>query len=183
MSLGGNALLKWLGEHGEDAARLTAHAVAISAPLDLAAAGHALGRGFNMVYTRAFPATLKRKAAAKLVLSPGSFDGRAMRASKNLYEFDNAVTAPLHGFRGTDDYWTRASSWPLLAGIRVPTLVLNARNDSFMPQSALANTRNASSHVKLEFPASGGHVGFPTGPFPGRHAWLATRVIDFFSDH
>lgn len=182
VSLGGNALLKWLGEQAEDAAPIVSHAAAVSAPLDLAAAGHALGRGFNRVYTRMFLESLKRKAAAKLKRFPDSFDGPAMRASANLYEFDNAVTAPLHGFRDTDDYWQRASSWPLLANIRVPTLVINARNDPFMPESALARTRAASKHVTLEFPAGGGHAGFLSGPFPGSHGWLAARILEFFSE-
>ena len=180
VSLGGNALLKWLGEQGEAALPVVRHAAAVSAPLDLTAAGHALGRGFNKVYTRMFLGSLKRKAKEKLRAFPGSFDGSAMQASRNLYEFDNAVTAPLHGFRDTDDYWARASSWPLLAGIRVPTLVINARNDPFMPESALAHTRHASPQVTLEFPAGGGHAGFLSGPFPGTHGWLADRIFEFF---
>lgn len=182
VSLGGNALLKWLGERGEDATGVVAHAAAVSAPIDLAAAGRALGRGFNMVYTRMFLGSLKRKASAKLAQFPGSFDGNAMRAAKTLYDFDNAVTAPLHGFRDADDYWQRASSWPQLAGIRVPTLVLNARNDPFLPECALAHARGASKHVKLDFPAHGGHVGFLSGPFPGRHGWLSKRLLGFLSD-
>ena len=181
VSLGGNALLKWLGESGDEAAKIVAHAAAISAPLDLTAAGHALGRGFNKLYTRMFLGSLKRKSAAKLRHFPGSVDERAMLASRNLFEFDNVVTAPLHGFRDTDDYWHRASSWPGLAAIRVPTLVINARNDPFMPEAALERTRTASKHVTLEFPAGGGHAGFLSGPFPGRHGWLARRLLEFFS--
>lgn len=181
VSLGGNALLKWLGEQGDAAVPIAAHAAAISAPLDLAAAGHTLGQGFNRFYTRIFLGSLKRKSMAKLKRFPGSFDGAAMRASTSLYEFDNAVTAPLHGFRDTEDYWHRSSSWPLLGRITVPTLVLNARNDPFMPESALAQTRAASKHVTLEFPAGGGHVGFLSGPFPGNHGWLAARILEFFS--
>ncbi len=182
VSLGGNVLLKWLGEQGEGATSIVARAAAVSAPLDLAAAGNALGQGFNMVYTRMFLRTLKRKAATKLARLPGIFDERAMRASKNLYEFDNAVTAPLHGFRDTNDYWTRSSSLPFLPGIRVPSLVLNARNDPFLPAEALAGTRAASSNVKLEFPETGGHVGFISGNFPGRHGWLSERLFEFFLD-
>ena len=182
VSLGGNALLKWLGERGEQAAGIVARAAAVSAPIDLACAGHALGHGFNLFYTQVFLRTLKRKAAAKLARFPGIFDGHAMLASRNLYEFDNAVTAPLHGFRDTDDYWERASSWPLLAGIAVPTLILNARNDPFLPESALSHTRSASGQVTLEFPDHGGHVGFMSGPIPGRHGWLAARILDFYSD-
>jgi predicted alpha/beta-fold hydrolase len=183
VSLGGNALLKWLGERGKEATGVVAHAASVSAPIDLAAAGRALGNGFNMVYTRMFLRTLKRKAAAKLQQFPESFDGEAMRAAQTLYDFDNAVTAPLHGFRDTDDYWQRASSWPHLAAIQVPTLVLNARNDPFLPAGALAHARGASKQVTLEFPAHGGHVGFLSGPFPGRHGWLSTRLLEFLSDH
>lgn len=181
VSLGGNALLKWLGERGADAASVVAHAAAVSAPIDLAAAGHALGRGFNMVYTRMFLGTLKRKAEAKLGRFPGSFDGNAMRSAKTLYDFDNAVTAPLHGFLDADDYWRRASSGPYLPGIGIQTLVLNARNDPFLPEAALVQAQGASKHVKLEFPDHGGHVGFLTGPFPGRHGWLSSRLLGFFS--
>lgn len=187
VSLGGNVLLKWLGERGADAQPLVAQAAAISAPLDLAAAGHALARGFNRVYTRMFLASLKRKAALKVARFPGIFDSHAMHAARNLYEFDNVVTAPLHGFRDTDDYWSKASSWPLLGAIRVPTLVLNARNDPFLPQQALAKAANASASVLLEFPQHGGHVGFPggasvrpKGATPARGNWLAERIFAFF---
>lgn len=182
VSLGANVLLKWLGECGGEAAGIVSRAAAVSAPLDLAAAGHALGRGFNLVYTRVFLRTLKKKAAAKHARLPGIFDLRAMHAAQTLYAFDNAVTAPLHGFRDTDDYWARASSLPLLPGIRVPTLVLNARNDPFLPAARLPGTHAASTHVELAFPDNGGHVGFLSGPFPGRHGWLATRLFDFFSE-
>src|SRR4029077_16998449 len=116
VSLGGNALLKWLGEDGE-AKRLVLAAAAVSAPVDLMAAGDALGRGFNLVYTRAFLATMRKKAEEKLARFPGLFDGQAMRSARTLREFDDVVTAPLHGFRNTDDYWTRASSKAVLGRI------------------------------------------------------------------
>ena len=176
VSLGGNVLLKWLGERGS-AARLK-RAVAVSAPLDLAAAGRALDRGFNrQVYTRSFLASMKRNAFAKLARFPGLFDAPRVRRASTLYEFDDAVTAPLHGFRDADDYWVRASSAPWLEHIRVPTLVLNARNDPFLPEAALQRaTRKAAPAVLLEFPRSGGHVGFP-----GRRGWLARRVLEFLS--
>jgi len=176
VSLGGNVLLKWLGERGS-AARLK-RAVAVSAPLDLAAAGRALDRGFNrQVYTRSFLASMKRNAFAKLARFPGLFDAPRVRRASTLYEFDDAVTAPLHGFRDADDYWVRASSAPWLEHIRVPTLVLNARNDPFLPEAALEHaTRKAAPAILLEFPRSGGHVGFP-----GRRGWLARRVLEFLS--
>jgi predicted alpha/beta-fold hydrolase len=100
-----------------------------------------------------------------------------------LRAFDNVVTAPLHGFRDTDDYWTRASSKPWLARIAVPTLLVNARNDPFMPERALPAADEVSSHVMREFPSDGGHVGFVTGPFPGRLDWLPRRIIDFLLQH
>ncbi|MDH4189764.1 MAG: alpha/beta fold hydrolase [Betaproteobacteria bacterium] len=183
VSLGGNALLKWLGERGATAGRLIRRAAAISAPIDLTAAGHALDRGFNrQVYARAFLATLKPKALALLARFPGLLDAARVRAASTMYEFDDAVTAPLHGFRDADDYWSRASSAPGLAEIRVPTLVLNARNDPFLPEAALdAATQAASREVLLLRPSQGGHVGFMQSPFPGRHGWLPRRVLDFLA--
>ena len=180
VSLGGNAFAKWLGEQGEAAVPIVARAAVISAPLDLMAAGEALGRGFARVYSWHFLGTLKRGALEKLDRYPGLFDAEAVRRARSLRDFDNVVTAPLHGFRDTDDYWTRASSKPQLAAIRVPTLVLNARDDPFLPGEALPTPAEVSPAVTLEFPERGGHVGFVTGPFPGRIDWLALRVLGFF---
>jgi hypothetical protein len=183
VSLGGNALLKWLGEQG-DAARQRVHrAATVSAPIDLAAAGDALDRGINRVlYTRHFLATLRPKSLAKLDLFPGLYDAEKIREARTFREFDNLVTAPLHGFRDTDDYWSRASSSLYLEGIRVPTLLLNARNDPFLPEHALlAAARKAPPCVVLEFPRTGGHAGFLAGPFPGRHSWLPQRLFEFLT--
>jgi predicted alpha/beta-fold hydrolase len=181
VSLGGNALLKWLGERGEAAAALVQRAAAVSAPIDVAAAGRALDRGLNrLFYTRMFLSTLKPKSLRKLEAFPGLFDAARVRAAGTFREFDDTVTAPLHGFRDVDHYWTSASSGPWLGGIRVPTLLLNARNDPFLPeQDLLAATRKTSQSTVLEFPHTGGHVGFPTGRFPGRHDWLAKRLLHF----
>jgi predicted alpha/beta-fold hydrolase len=183
VSLGGNALLKWLGERGEAALARVRRAAAVSAPIDLAAAGDALDRGLNrLIYTRHFLATLKPKALAKLELFPGLYDRGRLRAARSFREFDNLVTAPLHGFRDTDDYWSRASSGPHLEAIRVPTLLLNARNDPFLPEHALlAAARRAAPCVVLEFPPTGGHAGFLAGPFPGRHSWLPQRLFEFLT--
>jgi uncharacterized protein len=180
VSLGGNALLKWLGEQGGGAREVVTAAAAVSAPMDLAAGGHALGKGFNMVYTRMFMATLREKSLHKLRQFPGAFNEQALRNSRTLYEFDNVVTAPLHGFRDTDDYWARASSKPGLINIAVPTLVLNAKNDPFVPADSLPSAAQVSSSVTLEQPGDGGHCGFVSGPPPGNLDWLPKRLIAFF---
>lgn len=183
VSLGGNALLKWLGEREAAAGTLLCAAAAISAPLDLAACGHNLGSGFNRLYGNHFLHTLKPAAAAKLKRFPGLFDEGRLRAARTVYEFDDAVTGPLHGFANADDYWCRASSKPWLAAIRLPTLVLNAQNDPFLPTHALPRPEQVSTAVRLEIPREGGHVGFTTGSLPGRLDWLPQRILRFFTDH
>ena len=180
VSLGGNALLKWLGERGGEACAVVAAAAAVSAPLDLAAAGHALGRGFNRLYARAFLATLKRKSVAKLAHYPGLYDRDAVLRAHTLREFDDVVTAPLHGFRDTDDYWMRSSSRSWLSRIRAPTLLINARNDPFLPSHALPSSSEVSAKVQCDFPDEGGHAGFVSGAFPGHIDWPARRIISFF---
>ncbi len=180
ISLGGNALLKWAGEQEGGAPGVVQALAGVSAPLDLAAAGRALQAGFSLVYAKHFLATLKVSAGAKLARFPGLFDEARMRAARNLYEFDDAVTAPLHGFRDAGDYWRRAAAKPWLGGVRLPALVLNARNDPFLPHQALPTAREVSAAVTLEFPAGGGHAGFADGPFPGRPGWLPRRLLAFF---
>jgi len=183
VSLGGNALLKWAGEQGATARQTVAALAAISAPLDLAACGHTLARGFNRIYTRHFLTTLKARCEERLRRHPGIFDAAAMRRARNLYQFDDAVTGPLHGFAGADDYWTRASGKPWLRHIEVPALVLNARNDPFLPAHHLPGANEIGPGVVLEQPADGGHVGFVSGPFPGRLDWLPQRLLHFFVAH
>ncbi|WP_250450430.1 hydrolase [Caballeronia sp. ATUFL_M2_KS44] len=178
VSLGGNVLLRWLCERGTDASIIHA-AAAISAPLDVHAGGHAISQGFGMVYTRSFLKSLKKKALAKLVQYPGLYDRHAVLAARTLYEFDNVVTAPLHGFRDTNHYWSAATTRAHLTRIEVPALVLNARNDPFLPESALPSQADVSARVTLDQPNHGGHVGFMTGPFPGRIDWLSQRVAGY----
>jgi len=181
VSLGGNALLKWLGESGAAARALVRAAAAVSAPVDLTAAGYALERGFSFVYARHFLATMKPKSAAKLERFPGLFDGARVARTRTLREFDDLVTAPLHGFRDVADYWLRASAKPWLATIAVPTLVLNAANDPFLPAEHLPRADEVARDVVLEFPVTGGHVGFVSGPFPGNYEWLPRRILSFFA--
>ncbi len=162
ISLGGNALLRWAGEMGQSADATVRAVAAVCSPLDLAAGGHAIGRGFNrQVYTRMFLNSMKPKALRKLAQHPGLFDGEALRAARDLYQFDNLFTAPLHGFRDTQDYWARASAKPHLARIRVPALALNALNDPFVPAYSLPRAGEVGAHVTLWQPVHGGHVGFP----------------------
>jgi uncharacterized protein len=180
VSLGGNALMRWAEEAGDTAAA-TARAVAsVSSPLDLAASGAAIGRGFNrLVYTRMFLRSMKPRALAKLAQFPGLFDRERLLAARDLYDFDNVFTAPLHGFRDTDDYWSRASAKPHLARIRIPALAVNARNDPFVPADSLPLPHEAGAHVTLWQPAHGGHVGFPAGRWPGHVFTLPERVLDW----
>jgi len=162
VSLGGNALMRWAAEMGESASRYVRAVASICSPLDLAAGGHAIGQGFNrLVYTRMFLASMVPKALKKLEQHPGLFDRDALLAARDLFEFDNLFTAPLHGFRDTPDYWTRASAKPVLYQIRVPALALNARNDPFVPAASLPTPQQVGRHVTLWQPAQGGHVGFP----------------------
>ncbi|WP_377702173.1 YheT family hydrolase [Pseudoduganella sp. UC29_71] len=176
VSLGGNALLRWLGE-SQHGAEIVDAACAVSAPLDLARGGESLSRGFNRIYTRMFLNTLKPKCVAKLKQFPGLYDLNALMAAKDLYTFDNVVTAPLHGYRNTDDYWDRASAKHVLLDITVPTLVLNAKNDPFLPGIHLP--RRAAASVLLDYPEQGGHVGFAVGAPPGSLDWLPRRMIHF----
>ena len=156
-------------------------AAAISAPLDLTAAGIAIGQGANRIYTRAFLRTLKPKALAMARAFPHLLDPARIRRARSMWSFDEFVTAPLHGFAGANDYWSRASSKPWLSEIAVPTLVLNARNDPFIPAGSLPGRDHVSRDILLEQPPHGGHAGFLVGPAPGNLAWLPRRVVRFFT--
>ncbi len=183
VSLGGNALLKWAGERGLAAHEQVFAVAAVSAPLDLAACGHHLARGFNQIYTRHFLHTLKRISAQRLARFPGLFDPRCLAEARTLHAFDDAVTAPLHGFASAEDYWQRSASKPWLRHIGVPTLVLNARNDPFLPGRFLPGPSEVSPLVRLEQPTDGGHVGFVSGAFPGKLDWLPQRLLEFALSH
>ena len=182
ISLGGNALLRWAEEAGATAARSVRAIAAVSAPVDLAASGHAIGRGFNrQVYTRMFLRTMKPKALRKWAQHPGLFDRAALLAARDLYAFDNAFTAPLHGFRSTDDYWARGSAKPHLHRICVPALLLNARNDPFVPAASLPHSGQVGRCVTLWQPGHGGHVGFPGGRWPGHVHTLPEQVMGWIT--
>ena len=176
--------MRWAAEHGHMALQ-TADAIAsICSPLDLTQSGKAIGQGLNrQIYTRMFLRSMKPRAMAKLAQHPGLFDAQKLLASRDLYEFDNVFTAPLHGFKDTEDYWRRASAKPLLRNVRVPHLVLNARNDPFVPAESLPGPGDVSSDVTLEQPEEGGHIGFASGRFPGHLRFLPERLERFFGGH
>ncbi len=184
VSLGGNALLRYAEEAGRSAAAQVRAFAAVSAPLDLAAGGEAIGHGFGrQVYTRMFLRSMKPKALLKLAQHPGLFDRARMQEARDLREFDDVFTAPLHGFRDAADYYARGSAKPRLAQIGVPTLVLNAKNDPFLPAAALPVASEVGPQVTLWQPAHGGHVGFAEGGWPGHVRGLPERVAGWLAAH
>ena len=184
ISLGGNALMRWAGEMGQSASQVVDGIASVCSPIDLTASGNAIDAGINKVlYARMFLGTMKPRAMEKLKQFPGLFDAEELMAAKSLYEFDQVFTAPLHGFKNTDDYWARASAKPGLSRVQIPALLLNARNDPFIPASSLPTQAQVSDWVKLWQPAAGGHVGFASGAFPGDLQEMPWAVTEWMSQH
>ena len=184
ISLGGNALMRWAQEAGATAAKTVAAVASVCSPLDLAASGHAIGQGFNrLVYTRMFLNSMKPRALARLKLHPGLFDAQALQASRDLYDFDNVFTAPVHGFKNTEDYWLRASAKPHMHRIQLPALALNAINDPFIPAASLPQLGEVGRHVTLWHTAHGGHVGYPQGRFPAHVQAMPEAVTAWLAGH
>lgn len=182
VSLGGNVLLRWAEETGDAAAPVVRALAAVCAPVDLTASGLAIDHGLNrIVYAHMFLATMKPKALIKLQQYPGLFDRERLLAAHTLAEFDDAFTAPLHGFRDAADYWRRASAKPHLRRIRIPALLANARNDPFVPARSLPSPADVSDRVTLWQPAAGGHVGFAQGRFPGSVLAMPDAVCDWLA--
>jgi hypothetical protein len=178
-SLGGNVLLKWLGECGT-AARIDA-AVAVSVPFDLHRCAARLERGGSRLYQAHLLHRLRRRMEHKFAHRPPPVDWGDLARLTTFRQFDDRVTAPLHGFAGVDDYYTRASSRQYLRGITVPTLILHARDDPFMETEAIPVPHELSSTVTLELSEGGGHVGFVTG-MPWRPSyWLEERIPQFLT--
>lgn len=184
ISMGGNALMKYLGEQ-EDSARWLQYAVAVSAPLDLLSCGEELSNSFwgRYVYSPYFLRSMRSKILAKTHRFPGLIDFIRLNQIRTIREFDDLYTAPMHGYRNAHDYWQRCSALPILRGIRVPTLILNALNDPFIPAYSLPTLLDCSPQILLHQPKTGGHVGFTTGPFPGNFQWLAQRIAYFFESN
>ncbi|MCZ6802765.1 MAG: hydrolase [Proteobacteria bacterium] len=181
VSLGGNVLLKYLGEQGNDC-KLTA-AMAISVPFDLADGARALNKGFSKIYQRHLIKRLCKKMRDKFKDKPAPIDIDKLGEWTNFYLFDHNVTAPLHGFSSADDYYTKSSSKQFLKDITTPTLILHSKDDPFMTQSSIPTEEELSSNVTLELTEHGGHVGFVSGesPFSTRY-WIEKRLVEFFKD-
>jgi predicted alpha/beta-fold hydrolase len=186
VSLGGNVLLKWLGERGDGLPEQLRGAAAVSVPYDLERGSRQIERGFSRLYTLSFLRTLRRKALAKLAQEPGLFAEAPLLAARTLAEFDDAVTAPVHGFRSASDYYSRSSSRHFLGRIRRPTLLLSAYDDPFLPREVLhdvAVVAEGNRWLTVEFHDRGGHVGFVSGRLPWRpHYYAEERVIGYLAD-
>lgn len=183
VSLGGNVLLKWLGELGTSVPTGVVGAAAVSVPYDLARASRHIDRGFSRVYQHHFLRSLRRKALAKLARYPNLASRDSIEAARTLYEFDDVVTAPVHGFADADDYYARSSSIHFLTRIRVPTLLLSAFDDPFLPSDVLEDVRRivaTNELLEADFPRTGGHVGFVSGANPWKPFYYAEwRVAEF----
>jgi predicted alpha/beta-fold hydrolase len=180
-SLGGNLVLKYLGEIPRDP-RIRA-AVAISVPCDLAGSARRLAEPDNRLYMLRFLRKLRRRIRDKAARFPGKIDLAGLDDIRDFATFDNRYTAPLHGFRDAEDYWEQSSCLPFLKTIGIPTLVLNARNDPFLsPACHPFAEAAASDHVWFECPAEGGHVGFAL-PSTFRETWSEQRSAAFFAEH
>lgn len=183
-SLGGNVLLKWLGEQGERVPPQIRAAVAMSVPFDLAACARTLdSAGFwRWVYRTRFLRTLKRKSLLKHARFPDAFDSRRVREARTLTDFDDAVTAAVHGFESAVDYYAQSSSGPYVEKVRVPLLLLSAEDDPFIPAASIPRFVQ-NSRVTLEVTQKGGHLGFVEGP-PWRPRFYAEhRAIEFLAGH
>jgi hypothetical protein len=186
VSLGGNVLLKWLGEREVGAPAELVGAVAISVPFDLEPCARALDRGVcRWVYAANFLGTMRAKVRRKADRDPDLRRlvdlPRALRA-RTFAEYDRAVTAPLNGFADERDYWRRASSGPYLSRIRRPTLLVNALDDPIVPREALPNPVLLPPSVRAEYVPRGGHAGFIEGRWPWHvNSWVERRAIDFLA--
>ena len=183
VSLGGNVLLKWLGEQSEDVPKALTAAVGISVPFDLARCAHQLDHGFERaVYTEHFLSSMRRKVFDKARRYPGFVDVEAVRRARTFAEYDRVVTAPLHDFTDEHDYWTRASSGPYLARIRRPTLLISALDDPIVPADSLPDPLTLQPGIGAEFTERGGHAGFLEGRWPWRlQSWAERRAVEFLA--
>ena len=163
----------------EYAAKLVSGIAAVCSPLDLVGSSYVIRKGFSRIYDLNFISTMKKKALAKAKRFPGVLDVEKIKKIRWLWQFDDLFTAPIFGYKDYMDYWTKCSSKPHLGGIRLPTLVLNAKNDPIVGNEVLPMIQEVSKFVTLEYPAEGGHCGFPRKPNEGSLGFLPTRTFDF----
>jgi predicted alpha/beta-fold hydrolase len=186
VSLGGNVLLKMLGERGKDLPNQLQAAAAISVPFDLERSSKRINRGFSRFYQRFFLDSLREKAREKATRFPDLAPLEKISALRTLEDFDNLITGPLHGFRDAQDYYRRSSSLGYLAWIRCKTLLLSAVDDPMLPPEVLDEVRaiaRLNPALHLEFVNHGGHAGFITGFWPWRPFYYAEyRVGEFFAE-
>lgn len=181
-SLGGNVLLKWLGETGKD--NPLDAAIAVSVPFELQKSVQYMMQGFSKIYHQHLLKSLCKRVFAKFSLQTSHVKLPERESIKTIYDFDDKITGPLHGFSDAADYYTRSSSRQYLSAIQVPTLLIQAQDDPFMPKDVIPQPQELSSFVQLELSASGGHVGFVAGKFPWRpEYWLEMRAPEFLHEH
>ena len=185
VSLGGNVLLKFLGERSEDLPSQLKAAAAISVPFDLARSSGRINRGFSRFYQRFFLNSLRKKAQEKARRFPDLAPHGSIAALRTLEDFDNLITGPLHGFRDAQDYYARSSSLPYLKRIKLQTLLFSAEDDPMLPAEVLDEVREAARDnpaLEIDFVERGGHAGFITGSVPWRPFYYAEyRVGQFFA--
>jgi predicted alpha/beta-fold hydrolase len=185
VSLGGNVLMKWLGEQGESLVPNVTRAAGVSVPYDLAAGSRFLESGLGPRYVSFFMKSLKAKTVAKRDMYPDLCDWDRLMKASTFWEFDDAVTGPVHGFTGAADYYSRSSSINYLGRIRRPTLLFAAVDDPFVPSSVLNDVRKlaaSNEFLHFEFTRNGGHVGWTSGqPWAPRY-YMEERVIAWLAD-
>lgn len=180
-SLGGNMTLKYLGDLGGSIPSEISGAVAFSAPVDLAASSLKIGKWTNKIYMIRFLRSLHNKIRAKMPQFPDLLNDDHYDSVKNFRDFDDRYTAPLHGFKDAADYWEKCSSKPGLGNIRIPTLLVSAQNDPFLPTSCFPiEAARQSEYFHFENPKSGGHVGFMTLHHDGEY-WSEHRAVEFLA--
>lgn len=181
-SLGGNVLLKWLAETGARAP--AAAAAAVSVPFLLGHVAERLEHGASRLYQWWLLRSMRARIRRKFARRPAPFDLERIHTWRTFRSFDDHVTAPLHGFADAEDYYRRASSRPLLRHVRVPTLIVHARDDPFMSPEVVPGPEDLSASTVLELSEHGGHVGFVAGRIPGRaRYWLEERIPGFLAAH
>lgn len=181
-SLGGNVLLKWLGETGKD--NPLKAAVAVSVPFDLHKAAKRIQSGFSRFYQWYLLRCARSRLLRKFLRVRAPIDLSQLSSAHTIQEFDHQYTVPLHGFSSVDEYYTVTSSGRYLKSIQIPTLIIHAKDDPFMTEDMIPNPEDISPHVTLEITDTGGHVGFVMGKYPwSPEYWLEERAPQFLQEY